>query len=819
MEYTRMSWSTGIYEPIKDHTQEKSYLVQNQDVRGVGEPYAVPATFREASLPVDPTKLYGSITTLSMAAIPSPIIGKYIQLPDGTISTPGLGFASDPDTGIYNVAGVGFGITVDGAHEVTFNSSGIAIADLTPNRLALVGVSGQLVDNAAFTYSLSGDTTLIAAGDLRSGGAAVQRMFYDYSDQSLSIYDSSNNQDILLKANGDSWYNGSGNFGFGTITPDVKVDIEATATQLRLTYSSGSIYTDISTQSNGNLYLSPIGSSNRAVYMDLDMPGGDVLFYIANADDSSTSSHARIMLESSIFSGTGGDPLIEWATDPFGSDTHFVMGIDNSDSDKLKISSGTALGTTDRLTISTAGLVTITQYLNIGTATDASAQGDIGAGISGSHRWYYDQSAAEMVNFALAATASFRLDTSTPQVREVKFMTNGSLRWVIRTDGTAESGSDAGSNFFFNCRSDAGADKFTPISIYRVGGTAANAGLVFNEPGADYDCRFEGDTDPNLLLCDASTDRVGVGTSGPDAKLDVLSTATQLRLTYTDGSVYSEVLTDSSGNTTFSNTGSQASYTQSRAGSTLQMYVYNSDAANAASHAQLGAVSGGVSGGDPYILFSVVGGSAWSFGIDNSASDMLKVSAATTIGTSDCLTITTGGIVTIAQTLVVGTSEGTSLTQHLGVFNAGTATIGWRDTTNDVEGAVQAASSGVFIGAATNHPFNIFANSTVYWTCSSGGLITTGVGGWIGNEPGADVDFRWESDDESYCLMVEGTLNNIVLCANAEPGFNSMDGGVFLAEANVVPSGNPTGGGYIYVESGALKYRGTSGTITTLGPA
>ncbi len=45
--------------------------------------------------------------------------------------------------------------------------------------------------------------------------------------------------------------------------------------------------------------------------------------------------------------------------------------------------------------------------------------------------------------------------------------------------------------------------------------------LVFNEAGADKDARFEGDTDANLLFTDASTDRVGVGTNTPTAKLQV----------------------------------------------------------------------------------------------------------------------------------------------------------------------------------------------------------------------------------------------------------------------------------------------------------
>ena len=84
------------------------------------------------------------------------------------------------------------------------------------------------------------------------------------------------------------------------------------------------------------------------------------------------------------------------------------------------------------------------------------------------------------------------------------------------------------------------------------------------------------------------------------------------------------------------------------------------------------------------------------------------------------------------------------------------------------------------------------------------------------NDSGVDSDFRVESDDEAYCLMVEGTLNNVVLCANAEPAFNNMDGGLFLADANVVPDGNPTGGGYMYSEGGALKWRGSSGTVTTI---
>lgn len=41
---------------------------------------------------------------------------------------------------------------------------------------------------------------------------------------------------------------------------------------------------------------------------------------------------------------------------------------------------------------------------------------------------------------------------------------------------------------------------------------------------------------------------------------------------------------------------------------------------------------------------------------------------------------------------------------------------------------------------------------------------------------------------------------------------------VFIANATVAPSTNPTGGGVLYVEAGALKYRSSNGTVTTIGP-
>jgi hypothetical protein len=93
-----------------------------------------------------------------------------------------------------------------------------------------------------------------------------------------------------------------------------------------------------------------------------------------------------------------------------------------------------------------------------------------------------------------------------------------------------------------------------------IGGASAAAGsfttlntsgaVVFNDAGANVDFRVEGDTDANLLFVDASTNRVGIGTSSPGALLDVSSdtgssspTPTEFRISSSaDGSSWS--LTD-----------------------------------------------------------------------------------------------------------------------------------------------------------------------------------------------------------------------------------------------------------------------------------
>lgn len=57
------------------------------------------------------------------------------------------------------------------------------------------------------------------------------------------------------------------------------------------------------------------------------------------------------------------------------------------------------------------------------------------------------------------------------------------------------------------------------------------------------------------------------------------------------------------------------------------------------------------------------------------------------------------------------------------------------------------------------------------------------------------------------------------LAVGAAGSFGSGVGVIFLANRTTAPTTNPTGGGILYCEAGALKFRGSSGTVSTIAPA
>jgi len=88
----------------------------------------------------------------------------------------------------------------------------------------------------------------------------------------------------------------------------------------------------------------------------------------------------------------------------------------------------------------------------------------------------------------------------------------------------------------------------------------------------------------------------------------------------------------------------------------------------------------------------------------------------------------------------------------------------------------------------------------------------------MGSYPGSPFSGWIQATDwggNSFPLALNPLGGNIGI------GMNSFSGTGIIAIGNAAtnPSANPSGGGYLYVDSGALKYRGSSGTVTTIAAA
>ncbi len=187
----------------------------------------------------------------------------------------------------------------------------------------------------------------------------------------------------------------------------------------------------------------------------------------------------------------------DWATEINQNWTDLESSLTFS-SGRVPFSDGAALTSDPGLTFnSTDDALTVSGYLNVGTTTNAAAQGDFSAGLTGANRVFFDQSAGLWEHTGTAGDVEHRL-TQIAGVGQAQFR-------LRRTAGTTSDWYmylPAGST---DLRFFSGNDKIT-FGI-------AGGSTVFNEQGDDTDFRVEGDTETHLLFVDASLDAVMMGTS------------------------------------------------------------------------------------------------------------------------------------------------------------------------------------------------------------------------------------------------------------------------------------------------------------------
>ena len=101
-----------------------------------------------------------------------------------------------------------------------------------------------------------------------------------------------------------------------------------------------------------------------------------------------------------------------------------------------------------------------------------------------------------------------------------------------------------------------------------------------------------------------------------------------------------------------------------------------------------------------------------------------------------------------------------------------------------------------------------------YWVYENPGVIAYSNG--VDN---ASNEWRLTAVDGLASSTIMSAAGNIGLGLFGSPSLGGGNKVLFIANRTTAPTSNPVGGGVLYVEAGALKYRGSSGTVTTIAPA
>jgi hypothetical protein len=188
-----------------------------------------------------------------------------------------------------------------------------------------------------------------------------------------------------------------------------------------LTVDTPTFFVDASQSNVGIGTITPAAADKLHVTQSTAGTAMIVEFENTNAN---TASHSQVLVQTS--GATGGDPKL---TFDVAAVAQFTIGMDNSVSDQLCISTGTAPGTTDNITVATTGAVGILRG-DVTVTRDAGAAASLGVNITNTN-------AADADSNALLAITSGNANSGDPQVNLI--VTGGSTHHI----GIDNSDSDA----------------------------------------------------------------------------------------------------------------------------------------------------------------------------------------------------------------------------------------------------------------------------------------------------------------------------------------------------------------------------------------
>lgn len=152
-------------------------------------------------------------------------------------------------------------------------------------------------------------------------------------------------------------------------------------------------------------------------------------------------------------------------------------------------------------------------------------------------------------------------------------------------------------------------------------------------------------------------------------------------------------------------------------------------------------------------------------------------------------------------------NSGTSITRGISLSARASHASGTMAELTGVRGAARLTSTGTVTNA-----YGMYVVATANSATPTPGVITTNYGIYIESQTAGATNYALYANGGTTYLggsLGVGTANQ----------FGSGSRVIGIANASAVPSTNPTSGGVLYVDAGALKYRGSAGTVTTIAAA